>query len=420
MASSSGTAPKPWVTTPLIRSTSLSLSAGCNVYLKLETLQPSGSFKSRGIGNTLLSAIKSRGPSKSIHFYCSSGGNAGLACVTAATTLKCRATIVVPMSAPRFMIEKLEKLGADVRRKGLHWGQADAYLREELLAEDENGVYVPPFDHPDIWAGHATIIDELEVQMGGEGYDAVVCSVGGGGLFSGVMQGLEQHGHLNGGKSKPVKVMAVETKGADSLNLSIINGRLMTLPAITSIALCLGATQVAPKALEWGMREEVTSVVLSDAEAAMAYVKFADDERILVETSCGVSIATAYTDTLHTALFPSLSAAEFAKLNIVILVCGGSNVSLQILESYKEKYSHDPVVQERFYGWNGGRRESSAEPKVPFILHNEEEHKRGDKIVSGRNFEGEQVMPKPAIGTMEQEEVERQIEEFGKVVLTKT
>ncbi|CAL3963231.1 hypothetical protein PZA11_000910 [Diplocarpon coronariae] len=420
MAASSGTAPKPWVETPLIRSASLSLTAGCNVYLKLETLQPSGSFKSRGIGNALLASILSKGSSKSVHFYCSSGGNAGLACVAAATTLECRATIVVPMSAPPLMIEKLEKLGADVRRKGTHWGQADAYLREELLAKDENGVYVPPFDHPDIWTGHATMVDELEAQVGSEGYDAVVCSVGGGGLFSGIMQGLEQHGHLNGGKSKPIKVLAVETKGADSLNLSVTSGKLLALPAITSIALSLGATQVARKAFEWGMREEVTSVVLSDAEAAMACVKFADDERILVESSCGVSIATAYTDTLHTALFPSLSAIEFAKLNIVIVVCGGSNVNLQILESYKKNYSHDPVVQERFYGRSRTQRESPAEPKVPFILHNEKEHKRGNMLAPGRNFEGDQVIPKPAIGTMEQGEVERQIEEFGKVVLTKT
>ncbi|KAH7336503.1 tryptophan synthase beta subunit-like PLP-dependent enzyme [Rhexocercosporidium sp. MPI-PUGE-AT-0058] len=352
MTSTSSPPPKPWVETPCIRSAALSREAGCNIYLKLETLQPSGSFKSRALGNFLNQAILSHGPSKPIHFYCASGGNAGLACVVAASMLKRPATIVVPMSTSSLMIEKLKTLGADVVQKGMHWSEADAYLREELLGKDEDGVYVPPFDHEDIWAGNSSIADELEEQMsGGGGYDALVCSVGGGGLFSGIMQGLERHGRLLGGnsKGKPVKVLAVETKGAESLNLSVTNKKLSRLPAITSIATSLGATQVASKAFEWGMKEDVTSHVLSDAEAAMACVNFADDERILVEPACGVSIATAYNDTLQTLLFPSLSPEEFSKVNIVIIVCGGSNVTLQILEKYRETYGQDKDVLDKFH-----------------------------------------------------------------------
>ncbi|KAH6711237.1 tryptophan synthase beta subunit-like PLP-dependent enzyme [Leptodontidium sp. 2 PMI_412] len=424
MTSSSAPPPKPWVETPCIRSAALSREAGCNIYLKLETLQPSGSFKSRALGNFLSKAILAHGPEKPIHFYCASGGNAGLACVVAATMLKRPATIVVPMSTSSLMIEKLKTLGADVVQKGMHWSEADAYLREELLGNDENGVYVPPFDHENIWEGNSTISDELEAQMGGEGgYDALVCSVGGGGLFSGIMQGLERHGRLIGGKSKPVKVLAVETKGAESLNLSVTNKKLSRLPAITSIATSLGATQVASKAFEWGMKEDVTSHVLSDAEAAIACVTFADDERILVEPACGVSIATVYNDTLQTLLFPSLSSEEFSNLNIVIIVCGGSGVTLQILEGYREKYGQDVDVLTKFHSRRIREEDVKAIPtkvqgdaRVPFILHSEEQHKRDDVLVQGRNFEGEQVVPKPTIGTMELGEVERQIEEFGKVV----
>jgi L-serine/L-threonine ammonia-lyase len=323
-----------------------------NIYLKLENLQPSGSFKSRGIGNLLSKAILSHGPNKPIHFYCSSGGNAGLACVTAAISLRRPATIVVPMSTSALMVGKLKTLGANVVQKGCHWSEADTYLREELLAHDKNGVYVPPFDHEDIWEGNGSLIDEVEKQMADKGgYDGIVCSVGGGGLFAGLMAGLERNGRLQSRQNGPhgVKVLAMETEGADSLAYSLRSQKLSRLDAITSIATSLGATQVARKAFEWAQRPEVTSCVFSDAEAAMASVNFADDERIIVETACGVSIAPAYNDTLHTILFPHLSDSEFEKINIVIVVCGGSNVTLDILEGYKQKYGLDERVVKKFH-----------------------------------------------------------------------
>jgi len=304
-------------------------------------------------------AILSHPPSKPVHFYCSSGGNAGLACVTAATALNRPATIVVPMSTSALMVQKLKTLGADVVQHGMHWSEADAYLREELLKKDPGGVYVPPFDHPDLWEGHSSLVDEVEVQMNGE-YDGLVCSVGGGGLFAGVMEGLERYGRLRGGGGREVKVLVMETEGAESLNYSLREGSLRRLDKISSIATSLGATQVAGKAFEWGQRPEVTSCVFSDAEAAMACVEFADDERILVETACGVSIAPAYNDTLHTILYPELSDEEFSRLNIVIVVCGGSNVTLKILESYREKYGSDERVVSKFHSRRLGRRE-----KVP-------------------------------------------------------
>ena len=320
-----------------------------NIYLKLESLQPSGSFKSRGIGNLLIRAISSHGPNKPIHFYCSSGGNAGLACATAAQSLRRPATIVVPVDTSELMLQKLADLGANTRTHGRHWSEADTYLRTELLAHDPHGVYVPPFDHPDIWEGNGTLIEELEAQMRDVGgYDAVVCSVGGGGLFAGVMGSLERYGRLNGGGKKPVKVLATETEGADSLAHSLKSRKLSRLGTITSIATSLGATQVAAKAFEWAQRPEVTNCVLSDAEAAIASVCFADDERIMVEPACAVSIATAYNGTLS-SLYPDLTPEEFAKLNIVLVVCGGSKVTLQILEDYRLKYSSDEAVLRKFH-----------------------------------------------------------------------
>ncbi|TVY20775.1 L-serine dehydratase, partial [Lachnellula arida] len=273
-----------------------------------------------------------------------------LACATAAISLQRPATIVVPLSTSPLMISKLRTLGADVQQVGNHWSESDAYMREELLGGDKDGVYVPPFDHADVWEGNGTLVDEVERQMCGYGgYDAVVASVGGGGLFAGIMAGLSKHGRLEGGGLKGVKVMAVETEGAHSLALSLERGELSRLDAITSIATSLGATQVANQAFEWAKRKEVTSCVFSDAEAAMGAVCFADDERIVVEAACGVSLAVAYNDTLHTVLFPDISDDEFSKLNVVLVVCGGSNITLEILEKYKQEYARDERVVQKFH-----------------------------------------------------------------------
>jgi len=253
-------------------------------------------------------------------------------------------------STSHFMISKLKILGAEVVQKGVHWKEADTFLREELLAHDEGGVYVPPFDHEDIWEGHSTMIDEIEKQMKDKGgYSAIVCSVGGGGLFCGLMEGLERHGRLRGGEEGDVKVLAMETIGADSLSLSLRNGKLSRLPAITSIATSLGATQVAEKAFEWGQRPEVKNLVVSDAEAAMASVYFAVDERVLVEAACSASIATAYNGTFSSLLSPGRTASEVAALNVVLVICGGSNISPSVIEEYRQKYSNDEVVMQKFH-----------------------------------------------------------------------
>jgi L-serine/L-threonine ammonia-lyase len=320
--------------------------------------------------------LSSHNPSN-IHFYCSSGGNAGLACATAAIALQRPATIVVPLSTTELMVGKLRTLGVEVVQRGEHWSEADAYLREELLAKDKEGVYVPPFDHEDIWVGNGTIIDEIEDTFAqrDEGYDAVVCSVGGGGLFCGIMDGLARHGRLGrSGSRDGVKVMAMETSGANSLSHSLQAGKLSRLPAITSIATSLGATQVASKAFEWGQRPEVTSCVFSDAEAAMGSVCFADDERILVEAACGVSIAPAYNDTLHTLLFPSFSDQQFSQLNIVLVVCGGSNVTLQFLEGYRQKYGKDETVLKKFHKRRLAAEGREKMPGVQYLLHQKTQH----------------------------------------------
>ncbi|KIW14000.1 hypothetical protein PV08_06781 [Exophiala spinifera] len=327
---------QPWIETPLLESSILSKIAGCRIFLKLENLQPSGSFKSRGIGNSMISSIREQDPSdtREVHFYTSSGGNAGLACVIAAVSLGFKASVVVPESTDEWTINKLRAAGAnEVTVHGATWFHADSYLRETVIPaaekHGERGIYIHPFDKPAVWEGASTMVDEIKTQMPhDERPDAIVCSVGGGGLFSGIMMGLDRAGW-----GDQVQVLPVETLGADSLAQSVEKGTLITLPGITSIATSLGAIQVAENAFKEAQRPTVTPVVLEDAEACSACWRFLDDERYLVEPACGVSVALAYDGRLKHCLKDFRPESK-----VVLIVCGGSKISLDLLNKYQSRF----------------------------------------------------------------------------------
>ncbi len=237
------------------------------------------------------------------------------------------------------MIAKLKSAGAtEVVQHGASWQEADTYLREEILAKlkdggEAEGVYVPPFDHPRIWEGVASMVEEVERQLSQdeeercERPDAVICSVGGGGLFCGVCEGLDRVGWSD------VQVLAMETFGAESLAKSLEAGTLVTLPGITSIATSLGAVRVAEQTLRGGQRKNVSSVVLKDEEAAMGSWRLADDERILVDPACGVSVAPCYGGRLK-RLLPELRKDS----KVVVVVCGGSQVTVEMVAQWRETY----------------------------------------------------------------------------------
>lgn len=236
------------------------------------------------------------------------------------------------------MIAKIRGLGATVHQVGASWAEADEYMRTELMSKDESAVYVSPFDHPEIWTGAASLVNELVVQMD-EPVHGIACSVGGGGLLNGIMQGIES---LSWSTGRKPRVLAVETEGADSLNLCVRTGKHATLDRITSIATSLGARRVSEKSYEWLSSENLSSIVVKDWEAAMSCVRFADDARFLVEAACGATIAPAYfggeggMNRLREAF--EVEGVEWADHNVVLVVCGGSNVSTGILEGYREKY----------------------------------------------------------------------------------
>lgn len=275
----------------------------------------------------------------STHFYSSSGGNAGLACVVAAQTLRAAATVVVPLSTSAYMMGKIEDAGAiDVIQIGASWAEADAHLRDVIMPEaesrGENAVYVHPFDEEEIWEGHSALITEIEEQMHGfdEPADVVVCSVGGGGLINGIMLGLKRMG------MSKTEIVAVETNGADAFAQSLAKGELVTLPAITSIATTLGARRVSSKTLELANRwNPLHSMVLEDRQAVEGCAYLAETHRFLVEAACGVCIGACMTDEFR-KLSKTIADRERRKPNVVIIVCGGSNMNSETLESYKKEY----------------------------------------------------------------------------------
>lgn len=306
------------ITTPLLRHESLTAALGKPVWLKMENVQPSGSFKLRGIG-MLCQRAAAKGAR---HFVCPSGGNAGFAAAVAGASLGVRTTILVPQSTHDSVRRKIAEIGAEVLVYGSVWDETNVQARR--LCEAPGTVYVPPFDHPDIWDGNATLIDEALAQGRaiGTAFDVVVCAVGGGGLMCGVLEGL----HRNGLASVPL--IAAETEGAASLHAAIRAGEVVTLPSIQSIATSLGAKCVARRAFDWTRRHDIRSVTVSDDQAVDACLRFGNDMRTLVEPACGAALAVAYQN------LPVLQSFR----DPLIVVCGGIGVDLAKLEDWKNQF----------------------------------------------------------------------------------
>ena len=300
------------IQTPLIVSPAVGRKIRGTVWLKLEALQPSGSFKLRGIGHAC-EQYMARGATE---FITSSGGNAGLATAYAGRKLGLPVTVVIPESTTKRARELIEQERARVLVKGESWYEAHTYA---LRKSGGHMAYIHPFDDPLIWEGHATIVDEIYHH--GVRPDALVLSVGGGGLLCGILEGLHRRAW------KDVPVLAVETIGADSLHAAVKSGRLVALNAITSIASSLGAKQVAKRAFEWTKQHHVVSHLVTDSEAVDACRDFVRDHRMLVEPACGAALAAVY------------EPVEFLKdkSNILIIVCGGVGITMGQLQKWMKQ-----------------------------------------------------------------------------------
>ncbi|MEC7413483.1 MAG: pyridoxal-phosphate dependent enzyme [Pseudomonadota bacterium] len=287
-----------YIETPTLLSEPLSLTAGKPVWLKLEALQPSGSFKLRGV-SLLCQQELARGARG---FVSSSGGNAGIAVAYVGRKLGVPVRVVVPETTSEVARQLIRAEGAELIVHGESWFEANAYVQESLAGDE---AFIHPFDHPLLWQGHSSLIDEV-VQCGIKP-SVVVLSVGGGGLLCGAVEGMQRVGWHD------VPVLAMETEGAESFAAARAAGRAVRLPAITSIASSLGARQVCDQALTRADQHPVISEVVSDAAALIACERLLQDHRLLVEPACGAALAAVTESSKH------LQSAE----SILVIVCGG-------------------------------------------------------------------------------------------------
>jgi len=297
------------IETPLIQSRQLSQLSGRAIWLKMEALQPPGSFKIRGMGHACTEYVK-RGARR---FVSSSGGNAGLAVAYAGRAMGIPVTVVVPQTTSKRAQELLQLEDAEVIVHGASWQEANELALSLVGASD---AFLHPFDDPLLWQGHATVIDE--VARAGLKPDAVVLSVGGGGLLSGVAEGL----HRNGWGQIPI--IAVETEGAASFQAAANAGHAVQLDQINSVATSLGAKRVCEQAVKWSQEHTIHSVLVSDKSAVTACERFLADHRVLVEPACGASLALAYEKA------PVLDAFD----TVLVVVCGGATATMDQLRAW--------------------------------------------------------------------------------------
>src|SRR5258705_13940566 len=201
--------------------TSLRYVEALGAHLKLENEQPVGAFKIRGAYNAirkLPDAVRKRGV---ITF---SSGNHGQAVAFAAKQFGVRAVIVMPETAPAVKVEGVKRWGGEVVLAGRT--SEDRRIKAEALAEKDGLAVVPPFDHPDIVAGQATVALEIVEQL--PEVETVLVPVGGGGLISGVVAGP-------GPAQSRARVWGVEPAGAPKLKRSLEAGSPVRLESTNTI-----------------------------------------------------------------------------------------------------------------------------------------------------------------------------------------
>jgi len=301
--------------TPLFYAHKLSNQLNKKIYFKMDCHQPTGSFKIRGVGKRCEEAVEEGYK----HFVIASGGNAGLATAYAGWKMGIKTTVVVPSTTNKFMQAKIAHLGAAVKMFGAEWNAADVFARS--LVKKENAIYISPFDHPTIWDGNASVIDECATQMSLP--DVVIVAVGGGGYFCGVIEGILRNNW------KGTRVITAETNGAASMKKALERQELITLDKIDSIASSLGAKRVAKQAFEYAIDHDVVAYTVSDSQALDACRLFLNDTGNLVEPACGAALSAVYH---NLELLQNVNS-------ILVLVCGGSGLSLEQFNTYLTLHS---------------------------------------------------------------------------------
>ena len=285
--------------TPLRRSDLLSDEHRADIYLKLENLQLTGSFKVRGAFNKLLSlgeGERSRG------VVAASTGNHGLAMAYAMKRLGIAGIVFVPEGAAATKVDNIRRCGADVRFHGPEGGATERHARS--YAAEHGMVYVSPYNDVDVVAGQATVGVEIARQL--DGVDVVIASLGGGGLIGGIAGFLKA-------VAKRTRAVAVSPRNSKAMIESVKAGRVIDTEHMPTLSDAT-AGGIDHDTITFDLcRVLVDDFIDVDETAIRAGMReVIEREHLLVEGSAG-------------AAFAGLAALDgLAGKKVVVVLCGAN------------------------------------------------------------------------------------------------
>ncbi len=289
--------------TPLVYSYSLSELSGANVYLKLENLQRTGSFKIRGAYNKL---YKLKDVAKDV--VAASAGNHAQGVALAAKLLGMKSTLVMPQGTPINKMLAVKNHGGEVVLFGDTFDDAFEYARK--LERETGKVFIHPFDDPDVIAGQGTagleIIDSLK------DVESVIVPVGGGGLIAGVAIALKT-GNSN------ATVLGVQSEGSPSMFLSMKKNKIVETGAAQTIADGIAIKSVGELTFEIAQRYVDGILTVDENGIEESLLLLTERKRIVVEGAGAVGLA---------GLLKRKS--DFSKKNVAIIISGG-NIDINLL-----------------------------------------------------------------------------------------
>lgn len=300
------------VETPVVRCAALEseLGAGTEVFVKLEFLQRTGTFKARGALAVLLALSAAE---RAAGVTAVSAGNHAIAVAFAARALGISAKVVMLRSANPSRVARCRELAAEiVLADDVH----SAFAAAKRIQADEGRVFVHPFEGRDIVRGTATVGLEICEQV--PGLEAIIVPVGGGGLCAGISCIVKQ---LN----PSCAVYGVEPAGADSMHRSFAAGEPASIDSVTTIADSLGAPYAMPYSFEL-CRRFVDELVMLDDDDLRAAMRFLFRRMsIAVEPACAAA----------TAALRGPLAERLAGKRVAVVMCG-SNIDWRTYAGHAE------------------------------------------------------------------------------------
>lgn len=290
--------------TPLQHSTSLSAAFGCNVLLKHETMQPTGSFKIRGATNKIRRLVEQGGVKKVL---AASTGNHGLAVARAGALAGVQVTVYVSNSAAQSKMAGIRALGAEL--VVVNGPAIDAELTARRTAEAEGLIYISPYNDLDVVAGQGTLGVELLEQE--PTLDAVFIAVGAGGLIGGTGTAIKA---IN----PRVKVVGAWPEASPCMLRALEAGKIVPCQEYDTLSDGT-AGAIEEGSVTFAICQTVIDerVAVSEPEIAAAMRQLADKEHLMVEGAAGVALAGL-----------AKQAKAYAGRTVAVVLCG-RNVGLE-------------------------------------------------------------------------------------------